>query len=294
MTWETAVESIHRVLDFELFELAGTTVSPGALLTLGAILLAFLWISRLLRRGLAALVSRGGASDEGTVAVMSRLLHYTMIVVGLSVGLHTVGVNLSALFAAGALFAVAIGFAMQNIVANFVSGVILLVERVIKPGDILEIEGQMVRVLDLGIRAAIVRTLNDEDLVIPNSLFVQSTVTNYTLRDDLCRLRVEVGVAYSSKLSQVRRVLQETADAFPSRLELRDPVVLLSEFGSSSVNYEVSIWTDDPWSSRTLRSGLREAIWDAFQTAGVTIAFPQLDVHFDEAVGLREIAKETV
>ncbi len=136
----------------------------------------------------------------------------------------------------------------------------------------------------MGIRATVARTLNDEDLVIPNSQIVQSTVSNYTFRDSLYRLRVPVGVSYASDLRVVRETLATTASGLAWRSPQKDPVVLLTDFGSSSVDYEVSVWIEDPWSSRRRRSDLREAIWWALKDAGVTIAFPQVDVHFDPPV----------
>ena len=157
--------------------------------------------------GAAGVSTSIGTVAAGTVGVASRLVHYLIVVTGVGVALNTMGINLTALFAAGALFAVAIGFAMQNLTANFVSGVILLAERAIKPGDVIEFEGQMVRVRDMGIRATVARTLNDEDLLIPNSQIVQSTVSNYTFRDTLYRLRVMVGVSYASDLEVVRKTL---------------------------------------------------------------------------------------
>jgi small-conductance mechanosensitive channel len=215
------------------------------------------------------------------VGVASRLVHYVIVITGFGIALHTMGINLTALFAAGALFAVAVGFAMQNLTANFVSGVILLAERVIKPGDVLEIERQMVRVRDMGIRATVARTLNDEDLVIPNSVIVQSTVRNYSFRDMLYRLRVPVGVSYGSDLTTVRETLETMARELDWRSPKKDSAVLLTDFGSSSVDFEVSVWIEDPWNSRRGRSDLREAIWWSLKEAGVTIAFPQVDVHFD-------------
>src|SRR4030095_8726722 len=102
------------------------------------------------------------------------------IVVGLTLALHLAGIKLGAVFAAGAVFAVGLGFAMQNIAQNFVSGVILLVERSIEPGDVIEVNTQVVRVHQMGIRATLVRTLDDEDMIVPNSILVQTTVKNYT------------------------------------------------------------------------------------------------------------------
>jgi len=284
MNQKELLQLLKEALSTELVSIAGTSITGATLLVFGAIIIVTFWLAGFLQRTVERVLLKRGSKDKGTAGVVSRLLRYAVLISGLSTGLHTVGINLSALFAAGALFAVAIGFAMQNIVANFVSGIILLGERVIKPGDVLEIEGQMVRVQDMGIRATIVRTQDDEDLVLPNSTLVQSTVKNFTMKDRLYRLRVTVGVEYSSDLKQVRNVLESCLQQVTWRATKREPVILLADFGASSVDYEASVWVEDPWHHRRHRSDLREAIWWAFKDAAITIAFPQLDVHFDPPV----------
>jgi small-conductance mechanosensitive channel len=204
-----------------------------------------------------------------------------VILVGLGVAIQTVGINLGALFAAGAVVAVAVGFAMQNILQNFVSGVILLAERSITELDVLDVEGRVVRVVRMGPRATVVRTRDDEEIIVPNSTLVQSSVTNYTLRDSLYRIRTTVGVAYGSDMDRVTEVLRQAGEAMPNRVPDKDPVVLLLDFGNSSVVFEVSIWEQDPWAARVTRSKLNMTIWNKHKEAGITIAFPQLDVHFD-------------
>jgi small-conductance mechanosensitive channel len=173
---------------------------------------------------------------------------------------------------------------MQNIAQNFVSGVILLLERSIKPGDVLKVEDRFVKVMRMGIRATIARTLDEEEIIVPNSAIVQSTVTNYTLRDSLYRLRCQVGVIYGSDMGLVRRTLEGVAQHVEWRNNTMEPVILLTDFGSSSVDFEISVWIDDPWNVRRARSKLNEAIWWALKDAGVIIAFPQLDVHLDPPV----------
>jgi len=179
---------------------------------------------------------------------------------------------------------VAIGFAMQNISQNFISGVILLAERAIKPSDILEVDGRIVRVMRMGIRATVARTLDEEDLIIPNATLVQSTVKNHTLRDPLFRLRASVGVVYSADMAQVRKVLEDAARAISWRVAEEKPVVHMTAFGNSSVDWEVSVWVDDPWKIASYRSQLNEIIWWALKDAGIVIAFPQLDLHLDTSV----------
>jgi small-conductance mechanosensitive channel len=278
------LQGVYRSLEIRLFEIAGTPITLATLLTLLLIVVATFWFSKVAQKGLARALKLRGIAEGGTIHATTRLLHYVIIAAGLGVALQTIGINLGALFAAGAMLAIGIGFAMQNIAQNFVSGVILLAERTIKPGDVLQIEGQFVRVSQMGIRATIAKTLDDEEIIIPNSSIVQATVKNYTLRDSFYRLRTVVGVTYSSDMRKVRETLERVAFDLSWRSAEKEPVVLLTEFGSSSVNFDVSVWIDDPWRMMRRRSALNEAIWWALKEADVTIAFPQVDVHLDEPV----------
>jgi potassium efflux system protein len=276
--------ALQAALGIELFTIAGTVVTVATVAIVLLFLAATALASRIVQGGIRRGFERRGVSDLGTIATTSRLAHYAIVALGLAIALDTVGVNLAALFAAGALFAVALGFAMQNIAENFVSGVILLVERAIKPGDVLEVEGRTVRVVQLGIRSTVARTRDEEDLIIPNSTLVSSTVTNFTLRDTVFRVRAEVGVVYGSDMALVRQVLERTARETPWRLKDRKPVVLMTGFGDNAVTWNVSVWIEDPWKGPDRRSDLHEALWVALQEAGIVIAFPQLDVHFDADV----------
>jgi len=227
------------------------------------------------------MMARGGLSKPGTVGTTQRLLHYVVMIIGLAVALQTIGISLATVFAAGAVVAVAVGFALQNILQNFASGVILLGERSITEGDVLEVEGTVVRIVTLGARATVARTREDEELIIPNSILVQSTVKNLTLTDGVYRVRCRVGVSYGSDMGVVEEALTAAAASVERRHADREPVVMLLDFGDSSVVWEVSIWAVDPWAAPASKSDLNKAIWWALKDAGVTIAFPQLDVHFD-------------
>ncbi len=270
---------------FDLFSIGGTTVSVATLVVIALVVLLTIALSWVLRRAIGKAANFRGVGQEGTVAVFQRLVHYGVLASGLAIALDTIGLNISALFAAGAMFAVGVGFAMRNIAENFVSGLILLGERSIKPGDILEVEGQFVRVERMGIRATIAHTRDSENIIIPNSTLVQSAVKNFTLRDSVYRVRVPVGVTYGSDMALVRRTLESVAVQLPKRIATKDPLILMTEFGDSAVLFEVSVWVDDPWRTRRTRSELHEAIWWAFRDKDVTIAFPQLDVHLDSEVG---------
>lgn len=279
------LSSIWQLLNTELFRISNTPITLSTLVSVLLVLIATLWISRVLRRGVEKLLSWKG-QRPGAIGTISGLIHYTVLVTGFGIALSTAGINLTALFAAGAFLAVGLGFAMQSIAQNFVAGIILLTERAIKPGDILEVEGTLVRVLEMGIRSSVAQTRDGEDLIIPNATLIQTAVKNFTLRDSTCRIRVEVGVVYGSDMVLVRTLLTEVAAESSQRWAVTDrpPQVIMTEFGDNSVGWEVAIWMSDPWQSRPAMSDIHEAIWFAFKKHDIVIAFPQLDVHFDPPV----------
>lgn len=275
---------LRDFLDARLFEIAGTQLTVSTLLTAIIVLVSSFVLSHLLRVLVRRAFAKRGLVDSGTGGVVTRLLHYAMVATGFAIALQTAGIQIGALFAAGAVFAIGMGFAMQNIAENFVAGVILLLERAIKPGDVIEVEGQVVRVADMGIRTTRVRTRLDEDMIVPNATLAQSTVKNYTLTDSNYRLHANVGVAYASDLKKVVAILERVAKEIEWRVAGKDPLVLLTGFGSSSVDFEVSVWCSDPWKARVALSELHLAIWFAFLDEKISIAFPQVDVHLAPAV----------
>lgn len=284
MTPASFLVDTKEFLQVKLFTISETDVTVATLIICFVIIISTFIISKIVRRATTHYLQRKQVADPGTISVTNRLIHLIIVAIGLGIAIRTIGINIAALFAAGALFAIGLGFAMQNIAQNFVSGLILMIERSIKPGDVLQVEGQMVKVISMGSRAIIARTFDDEDLIIPNSVLVQATVKNYTLRDQLYRIRVPVGVVYGSDMRVVRKTLEQCAHDLPERSQAKKPVILLNEFGDSSVNFDVSVWVDDPWLTRLARSKLHESIWWALKDAGVTIAFPQVDVHLDPPV----------
>lgn len=271
----------ENLIDLQLFEIGGTPVTVATLIVFGLLLLLSIWAAMLLERLAAAAMRRRGVRDEGSIKAVGRLTYYVMLLVGFGIAFNTAGFNLSALFAAGAVFAVGLGFAFQNLAQNFVSGVLLLVEQTITPGDVLEVEGRTVRVVEMRMRTTVARTRDEEDFIIPNSVLAQGMVKNLSLDDSIYRLRVSVGVSYSSDMALVRRTLEAVGEAVSWRLVDRTPAIELSEFGASAVIWDLSVWTDDPWRSRTKKAELNEMLWWALKAAGIAMAFPQLDVHFD-------------
>jgi small-conductance mechanosensitive channel len=274
---------IQDVLNYGI-EIGGTEVTLGHALLALVLVIVTIWLSRVLERTVERALGLARVTDVRTIAVAGTITQYTVLAVGFVVALGFVGIDLTGLFAAGAVMAVAIGFAAQNVLQNFFSGIILLSEGAIKPGDVLEVEGEVVRVTRMGIRSTVARTRDEEEVILPNTLLAQSSVKNYTLQDSLYRLRTRVGVTYGSDMKRVRESLEKAAAELPEGHGNREPVILMWEFADSAVVFDVSVWVDDPWPVMQTRSKLNELIWWALKDAGITIAFPQMDVHFDKPV----------
>ena len=145
----------------------------------GGILVSAFVVSRLVQRAMTRALAMRGITDAGTIGVSLRLAHYAIVLLGLGIGLQTLGLNLGALFTAGAFFAVAPGFAMQNIAQNFVAGLLLLTERTIKPGDVLDVENRVVRVSRMASRSPVALPRDEEELVMPNSTLVQRPYADF-------------------------------------------------------------------------------------------------------------------
>jgi small-conductance mechanosensitive channel len=278
----TDMSEFQEIIRYQLFTLSGTPVSVATLAVSVLIVISAFVLARIAEKAAIRFLRSRGVKDDGSAGATGRLLYYSILSIGIAVAIHAFGINLTAFFAAGAFLAIAIGFAMQNITQNFVSGLILLVERTIKPGDIIEVEDRVVKVTKLGMRATVVRTWDSEDFIIPNSILVSNTVKNFTLRDRLYRIRALVGVTYDSDMKKVRQVLEDVTRSLEWRDRSIDPVILMKQFGSSSVDFDVSVWVNDPFARAIGLSNLNSAVWFALKNAGITIAFPQLDVHLDQ------------
>lgn len=283
MTTTNVLELGMGVMDIHLISIGGTPVTVATVIVLAIVLLVTWWLAILSERAFRAAMWRRGVRDEGSIRAVGRLVQYGVQAIGFGIAFDTAGFSLSALFATGAVFAVGIGLAFQNLAQNFVSGIFLLLEQSITPGDVLEVEGRVVKVIEMRMRTTVARTRDEEDLIIPNSTLVQNTVKNFSLKDSVYRIRVKVGVSYDSDMALVRTVLDEVGMGLDWRIAERPPVVELLEFADSAVVWSLSVWTEEPWRSAQMRAQVHELIWTAFKERGVQFPYPQLDVHMHDA-----------
>lgn len=269
---------IRTRFDEPLFVIGGSAVTVASVVSFVVFLVAAYAASWLLRRSLRR-VYRRRALDEGVQHALDRLLHYGVVALGAFVALDNLGVSITALAGVGAILAVGIGFGLQNIAQNFVSGLILLLERPVKKGDFVEVGDVRGTVRDIRARATVVTTLDNVDIIVPNGQFITEAVTNETYGDRRVRVKIKVGVAYGSDTARVRDLLLGVARDSPQVLDEPAPQVLFKDFGESSLDFELLAWLADPRGENPIASELRFSIDQAFRAEGIEIPFPQRDLH---------------
>ena len=226
----------------------------------------------------------------GLSYAVNSLLNYILVALGFVAGLGVLGVDFSKVSILAGAFGVGIGFGLQSIVNNFVSGLILLFERPIHVGDMVQVGNLQGRVRRIGIRASIIRTVQGSEIIVPNGNLITQEVTNWTLSDQLRRIDLPVGVSYGTAPKKVIELLEGAARAHPQVLANPAPRALFMSYGDSSINFELRAWVEfGNW--QQIHSDLTVAVYDALYAAGITIPFPQRDVHLirDSAVDEKDL-----
>lgn len=270
---------LDKVLHYRLFELNKTPVTFSSILMFLLVLLIFFILSRILNRGVLKRVLGRFHVEEGTRYTLIRISHYLVMIVGTVVAFQFVGVNLGGLAVIFGLLSVGIGFGLQNVTSNFISGLILLLERPIKVGDRITVGGTEGDVTAINMRATTIQSLENISIIVPNSEFVSSKVTNWSYGESRVRLSIDVGVSYNSDLDTVLKALTEVADDHPKVLRYPAPDVLFVSFGDSSWNMRLRAWIEDPKEHPIIQSELNKDIVRKFRKYNVEIPFPQRDLH---------------
>ena len=275
--WSAAMAFARGALQAEV-RLGAVSISLGDVLAFALTVWAAFILSALVRFVLAEDVYPHLRLGQGLPYVLSRLLHYGLLLGGFLLALAALGVDLTKLTILAGAFGVGIGFGLQNVVNNFVSGLVVLFERRLDVGDVVQIGDLSGRMQQMGIRACIVRTWEGAEVIVPNASLISDKVTNWTLSDRLRRIDVAVGVAYGTTPQKVLDLLLGVAQAHPQVLRDPAPVALFQGFGESALRFQMLVWTDrfDLWPQ--IQSELAMAVYAALREAGVEIPFPQRDV----------------
>ena len=280
MNSSAAFDSIWDFLQKPIFTVSGQGISIVSFLYFFIVIVLSIFLSRIIVRLLKRNVYSKADIEKGAQYTLSRLVKYVIVVIGFLIALQMIGFDLSILAVFGGLFGVGIGFGLQNIFSNFASGLILLLERPIQVGDIIEVDGLSGKVEEIGFRVAIVNTFDNESMIVPNSDLVTERVTNWSYGGDTTlRLRIPIGVAYGSDLKKVKEVLYEIAGGENKVLSNPGPEVFFKDHGDSSLNFELRVWISSPLDRIKVKNSIREKIDDRFREENIEIPFPQRDVH---------------
>jgi potassium efflux system protein len=276
--YDRPAEAIQGLFSFG-FMVGSRKITLGLVLTAAAVLYGSFLTSWAVQTMLMKGVFTSQELQVGVRISIARLIHYGFVFVGFLLALVALGVHLRDITIIAGALGVGIGFGLQGIVNNFVSGLILLFERPIKVGDYIQLGEQWAEIKKIGLRATVVETLDRSEIVVPNSDLVSYQVTNWTLSHRIARIVIPVGVEYGSDVPLVMETLRECAMASSKVMRLPEPQVLFVNFGESSLDFELRVWILNIEDRFSVKSQLHQEIDSRFRQAGIVIAFPQRDLH---------------
>jgi small-conductance mechanosensitive channel len=271
------------VWTFQLASVQGRAIRVGSLVTALLVLLVGVPVARLVARILTGRVYPRIGLTPGAAAAFGTLSRYALLVMVLIFALWFSGIPLTIFTIAGGALAIGVGFGSQNILNNVISGLILLAERPIKVGDLVEVDGTHGEVELIGLRSTRIRTFDNIHIIVPNATFLESNVVNWTLSDQRIRVTLTVGVVYGSPTRRVEELIRQAMGEHPQVLPDPKPLVFFADFGDSALIFEALFWiiVRRFQDRRRVLSDLRFRIDEMFREEEIVIAFPQRDVHLD-------------
>lgn len=260
--------------------LPGIQLSLLNIFLLVVLLVAVFWVSSRTKRFLFNRFLVNSGLNRSLQYAIAQIASNAVLVIGIIVVLENTGIHLAALTVFAGAVGVGVGFGLQNIASNFISGLVILAERPITIGDRVEVAGVAGQVQKIRARSTVIVTNDNISMIVPNSKFIDSTVTNWTFGDPRVRFRVPVGVAYGSDIDKVREALIAAGREHPKALQDPAPNVFLKQFGDNSIDFELVVWSAEmSYRPARFKSDLNFAIEKKFREAGIEIPFPQRDVY---------------
>jgi small-conductance mechanosensitive channel len=293
--WTIAALNILRLLDPTIALLDSVAIQFGAvrisLLTVTKSVFALavlLWLATVLSESLESRLRHSPNLTPSVQVLFGKLLKFSLITVAVLAAISTTGMDLTALAVFGGAIGVGIGLGLQKVIANLFSGLILLLDKSVKPGDVVAVAGTYGWVNTLGGRYVSVVTRDGIEHLIPNEEFITTRVENWTHSDSRVRIKIPIGVHYDTDVERALDICVQCAREIRRVLDDPVPVCQLRNFGDSAVELELRIWINDPMNGvNNVRSDLLRRIWKAFHEEGIQIPYPQRDLHLRSADGLR-------
>lgn len=244
------------------------------------IIATVIFITTLILRVVLRIITRNLPDDDkGKFNVVFGYFRWLVYFLILLLTLHAVGVNVTAVFAASAALMIGIGLALQTLFQDIISGVFILIDQTVHVGDIIEIEGKVGRVEEIKLRTTRAVTIDNKVLIIPNHLYLENSLYNWTQNGSDTRESVDVGVAYGSDIQLVKNLLIQAVEAIPEVLEKDNIAVRFTNFGESALDFKVIFTIGDSFNANTIKSDVRFEIDKLFRENNISIPFPQRDIH---------------
>lgn len=285
-TLSEILNTAEKVFNYPLFQLKDNTITTGTIISSLFFIFMLLFVAARVARVLKSKVLPRYKVDVELADAIGNLFKYGLIVLGLIIIFSSAGIDLSAFTVLLGTLGIGIGFGLQNIINNFVSGVALLVERPIRVGDRIEVGNTSGDVIKIGPRATTVLTNDNIAIIVPNSDFITKEVINWSFNESVVRIKIPVGVAYSSDVRVVEKLLLEVAAKNADVLKEPASVVRFMELGDNAILFELRIWTTTHVRQPgKIKSDLYFSIFDTFKENKVEIPFPQRVVHLKQTQG---------
>lgn len=270
-----------KIISTPFLEMGDAKISLWSLIVSTAIILVAIRLSKILSHWVRKILE-SKAVDSGVQDSIGRFISIGVMALGVIMAMDVMGISLSSLAALGAVLMVGIGFGLQNITQNFISGLIILIERPVKIGDVVKLGFTSGKVVEIRVRSTVIQTRDDVSIIVPNSKIIAEEVINESFPSSRIRLHVAVGVAYGSDLATVQKVLLEAAKNHRLVLPEPSPVAVFQSFSDSSLDFDLRFWTEELWDSDLVASEVRLKIDSLFREHQIQIPFPQRDVHLKQ------------
>ncbi len=271
------MEFIKRILDFEIFHYGDYSLKMSKLVIILVIAATTYFILWLIKKALYA--KKFGKVDAGTTYAIYQIIKYIIWIIAIGIILESIGIKVTLLLAGSAALLVGIGLGLQQTFNDIISGIILLSERSIKVGDVLEVDGDVVKIQSIGLRTSKALNRDEISIILPNSLITTNKVVNWSHQSNRTRFRIEVGVAYGSDVDLVIKILEESAREYPDIIGKESVEARLMNFGNSSLDFHLLFFSKNIFRIHKVKSDIRRIICKKFEENNIVISFPQLDVH---------------
>jgi small-conductance mechanosensitive channel len=278
------METVKKILDFVIFRISENEIKVSTLLIVALIFIVtkiILWVIRkaIFRKQTVERIEMSNAYS------FFQIIKYVLWIVAILFMMQTLGISITVLLAGSAALLVGIGLGLQQTFNDFISGIILLIEGTTKIDDVLEIDGEVIKILEIGIRTSKGLTRDDIVVIIPNSAITSNKVINWSHQSKKTRFRISVGVAYGSDVDLVVRVLEKSALEHPDISDKQQIEARFIDFGNSSLDFELLFFSDNVFRIEKVKSDIRKIINRKFIENGIVIPFPQIDLHVKDTPG---------